>query len=115
VALYLEKAEVLSMVEMCQALHDTETPLPICQKHLIVTLASWGSILDAGQPPAVTTKLLALMVESESALMAEPDSLDKFFVSAVADVYDQNSYSNYIVSRWLQMLVFILYAIKHGC
>jgi hypothetical protein len=97
-------------VELCQALHDTETPLPICQKHLIVTLAAWGSIIDPGQLPTVTTKLLGVLVESESALMAEPDSLDKFFVSAAIDlIFDQSSHSNYIDSRWLQMLVFILY------
>ncbi len=68
-------------MELCQALYDTESPIPVCEKHLILVCAAWGSIIDPRQLPIITTSLLALLIESETILMAEPDSLIKFIVS----------------------------------
>lgn len=80
VSLYLDKSELLSGMELCQALYDTKSPIPVCQKHLILVCAAWGSIVNSRQLSAVTTNLLELLIESETALMAEPDSLNKFIV-----------------------------------
>ena len=73
---------------MCETTQETElisAPLP--QKHLIITLAVWGSILNSTQSPEVISKAMALMIESELSLICEPDSLEKFLVCvAIAPV-----------------------------
>lgn len=93
VGLYLDKSEILAVVEPSQTLQDISLALPVAQNNLVLTLAAWGSITDLKQPPTVTTRLLALQIESELMMLAGPVSLDVFFVSSIMSLIINWEYS----------------------
>ena len=81
VSLYNDETDALYALQVCESTQETESiSVPLPQKHLVITLAVWGSILNSTQSPEVVSKAMALMIESELSLICEPDSLEKFLV-----------------------------------